>query len=98
MINDVRYACSKRIVTNDTIKYLSVTPNPGAISGTIQLYRDDGFLMCEDDVSKFARHIMAGSILTLTNKSQQTNQTVEVSTNLTYAESAAAIREGVNEV
>ena len=67
-IGKTQYPCTRRIVTGDTIKYLSVTPNPGEVTGKIQMYRDDGFLMSEDDADEYARQTYAGTILTLTNK------------------------------
>ena len=67
-IGKTQYPCTRRIVTGDTIKYLSVKPNPGEVTGKIQMYRDDGFLLSEDDASKYARQTYAGTIFTLTNK------------------------------
>lgn len=67
-IGETQYPCTRRIVTGDTIKYLSVKPNPGEVTGKIQMYRDDGFLLSEDDASKYARQTYAGTIFTLTNK------------------------------
>ena len=67
-IGDNQYTVSRRIVTGDTIKYLSVTPNPGEVTGKIQMYRDDGFLMAEDNAADYARQTYAGTIFTLTNK------------------------------
>ena len=67
-IGKTQYPCTRRIVTGDTIKYLSVSPNPGEVTGKIQMYRDDGFLLSEDDASKYARQTYAGTIFTLTNK------------------------------
>ena len=67
-IGDNQYPCTRRIVTGDTIKYLSVKPNPGEVTGKIQMYRDDGFLMAEDNADEYARQTYAGTILTLTNK------------------------------
>ena len=32
------------------------------------MYRDDGFLMSEDDAGDYARQTYAGTLLTLTNK------------------------------
>ena len=68
IINNKRYTVSRRIHTSDTVKFLSVTENPGTISGTIQMYRDDGFLMSEDNAGDYQRQIYAGTLLTLTNK------------------------------
>lgn len=67
-IGDNQYPCTRRIVTGDTIKYLSVKPNPGEVTGKIQMYRDDGFLMAEDNADDYARQTYAGTIFTLTNK------------------------------
>lgn len=67
-IGDNQYPCTRRIVTGDIIKYLSVTPNPGEVTGKIQMYRDDGFLMSEDNADDYARQTYAGTIFTLTNK------------------------------
>ena len=67
-IGKTQYPCTRRIVTGDTIKYLSVSPNPGEVTGKIQMYRDDGFLLSEDNADEYARQTYAGTILTLTNK------------------------------
>ena len=68
MINGNRHTVSRRIVTADTIKYLTVDPAPEDISGTIQMYRNDGFLMSEDNADSFERKFCVGNLLTLTNK------------------------------
>ena len=67
-IGKTQYPCTRRIVTGDTVKYLSVSPNPGEVTGKIQMYRDDGFLLSEDNADEYARQTYAGTILTLTNK------------------------------
>lgn len=67
-IGEIQYPCTRHIVTGDTIKYLSVKPNPGEVTGKIQMYRDDGFLLSEDNADEYARQTYAGTILTLTNK------------------------------
>lgn len=67
-IGKTQYPCARRIVTGDTIKYLSVTPNPGEVTGKIQMYRDDGFLLSEDNADDYSRQTYAGTIFTLTNK------------------------------
>lgn len=68
LINNEEYPVTKRIVSRDTVKYLSVSPDPGTVSGTIQMYRDDGFLLSEDSTDNYTRQIYSGTILTLTNK------------------------------
>jgi len=67
-INGARYTVTRRLVSADTIKYLGVTPEPKTISGTIAMYRNDGFLMSEDNTSKFARKLYTGNLLQITNK------------------------------
>ena len=67
-IGKTQYPCTRRIVTGDTIKYLSVKPNPGEVTGKIQMYRDDGFLLSEDNADEYARQTYAGTIFTMTNK------------------------------
>lgn len=68
MINGARYTVSRRLVSADIIKYLGVTPEPTKIVGTIEMYRDDGFLMSIDDSSKFSRKLFSGTLMQLTNK------------------------------
>ena len=68
LINNTQYPVTKRIVTKDTVKYLSVSPDPRPVSGPVQMYRDDGFLLSEDDSTSYTRQTYAGTILTLTNK------------------------------
>ena len=67
-INNTRHSVSKRIVKGKTIKYLYVTPAPETISGVISMYRDDGFLMSEDNADDYARKSYVGTLLTLTNE------------------------------
>ena len=66
-INDVRHTVTRRLVSSDTIKYIGVTPEPDAVSCTISMYRNDGFLMSEDNAGKFARKVYSGTVLLLTN-------------------------------
>lgn len=81
LINNEQYPMTKRIVSKDTVKYLSVSPNPGTVNGSIQMYRDDGFLLAEDDSTSYTRQTYAGTILTLTNKPEPTPvETVHVPT------------------
>lgn len=72
LINGNRHTCSRRIVTADTIKYLSVSPAPEEIAGKIEMYRDDGFLLAEDNSDGYERRYMSGTLLTLTNKAEST--------------------------
>lgn len=81
LINNTQYPVTKRIVSKDTVKYLSVSPDPRPVSGSIQMYRDDGFLLSEDDPDGYTRQTYAGTILTLTNTPEPTPvETVHVPT------------------
>lgn len=70
IINHTKHTVSRRIVSADTIKYLSVTPAVEEPIGTIAMYRDDGFLMSEDNADSFKRKFMVGTVLTLTNEEE----------------------------
>lgn len=67
-INGTKYTVTRRLVSSDTIKYLGVTPEPVTITGKIQMYRNDGFLMSEDNTASFTRKLFSGTLLQLTNK------------------------------
>ena len=98
-INDNQYTVSKRIVTSDTIKYLTVTPEPDNISGVAKMYTDEGFLLSEDDLDNFERKTYTGTLLTVTNKPEYTPQPPpSLPEYVTYVALAQAIREGVNSV
>lgn len=97
LINGNRHTAKSRYVPKgkDTVKFLGVAPAVEEISGTIQMYCDDGFLLREDDTSKYERKFMSGTVLTLTNEPEPTPApyvpTLE-------EQMAAAILEGVNDV
>lgn len=67
IMNNQRYTVSRRYKTEDTVRYLTVTPAPEVISGPIQMFRDDGFLMSEDNADDYVRKEYTGTLLTLTN-------------------------------
>ena len=71
-INGARHTCSQRITKKDTIKFLSVTPAVEDITGTAKLYRDDGFLLAEDNLDAYERKSMAGTCLVVTNAPEPT--------------------------
>ena len=48
-IGENRHSVRRRIVYEDAVVYLSVTPKPLEVAGMIQLCRDDGFVLAEDD-------------------------------------------------
>lgn len=70
IINGNKHTCSKRIVSKQEIRYLTVSPavDLDKLSGTIQMYRDDGFMLSEDSVDKYERKTMTGTLLIMTNK------------------------------
>ena len=47
-IGENRHSVRRRIVYEDAVVYLSVTPKPVEVAGMIQLCRDDGFVLAED--------------------------------------------------
>lgn len=67
IINGNKHTVSRRIVQNNLIKYLTVTPEPSEVSGIIQMFDNSGFLISEDNSDKFLRHTYSGTLLTLTN-------------------------------
>lgn len=63
-IGENQYSCTKRIKSAaGTLKFLGVSPAPGEVSGTIQMYRDDDFLLSEDDTSQYIRQKYSGTLL-----------------------------------
>lgn len=68
LINNKKYKVGKRIVETDSIIYLSVPSKPTEISGKIQMCRDDGFVLSEDESDAYARKEYSGTRLVLTNK------------------------------
>lgn len=67
-ISGTNYTVTRRVVSSDTIKYLGVTPEPIGVTGTIEMYRNDGVLMSSDNVENFSRKLFSGTLLQLTNK------------------------------
>jgi len=68
IINGKRYTVSRRIAERDTVRYLTVEPAPGDVSGAIRMYDDNGFPISSDDASHYARWVYSGTLLTLTNR------------------------------
>lgn len=99
IINNNQYTVSRRIVTKDTIKYLTVIPEPDNISGIAKMYTDEGFLLSEDNLDNFERKTYTGTLLTVTNKPEYIPQpSPSLPEYVTYEALAQAIREGVNSV
>ena len=66
-INGKIHSVTKRIVKGKTIKYLSVTPAVEEIAGKIQMFRDDGFLLSEDNADDYQRKSYVGTLLQISN-------------------------------
>lgn len=96
IINNTRHSVSKRIVTEDTIKYLSVTPAPEEISGTISMYRDDGFLMSEDNADNYQRRTYVGTLLQISNAPEPKPVIPQPTLESRVSSLENAIREGLN--
>ena len=72
LINEVKHSVTKRTKTSDTIEYWGVTTAPEEISGTAQLFSDDDFLLCEDNLDNYERKYHKGTLLVVTNKPVET--------------------------
>lgn len=71
MIHNQKYALTSRKVFSTNIKYYSLNPipsDPNNITGIISMYRDDGFLLSEDNADNYLRKYISGSVLTITNE------------------------------
>lgn len=71
LINDKKYALTARKVYLTHINYYSIDPipeDPSVISGVISMYRDDGFLLSEDNADNYERKYLSGAMLVLTNE------------------------------
>lgn len=71
MIQEKKYTLTSRKVFSTSIKYYSLNPipsDPNNITGIISMYRDDGFLLSEDNADNYLRKYISGSVLTLTNE------------------------------
>lgn len=67
LISNNQYPVDRRRVNSQSVIYSGLESEPTDISGTIQMFRDDGFLMSEDTVQDYLRYTYSGGILTLTN-------------------------------
>ena len=66
MINGNRHTVSRRVADPKEIRYLTVTPEPEQVTGKIQMYDNNGFMISEDDADKFLRSTYSGTLLILT--------------------------------
>ena len=98
MINGNKHTVSRRIVKSDEIQYLTVTPAPEEVSGVIQMYENNGFLISEDNADNFERWTYSGTLLVMTNKPEPVPEPVPERIEATTSDMAQAILEGVNAV
>ena len=66
-INSKNYPLRRRKLTAQSVTYYGMTDMPETVSGTITMYRDDGFEMSVDDADSYARQVKSGTVLVLTN-------------------------------
>ena len=67
-INNQNYPLRRRRLTDQSVTYFGMTDMPETVSGTITMYRDDGFEMSTDDADSYARQVKGGTVLVLTNE------------------------------
>ena len=96
MINDTRHTVSRRIVAGDTIKYLSVTPAVEEIAGEIRMFRDDGFLLSEDNADDYARKSYVGTLLQISNDPEPVPVPPQPTVEQRVTMLENAIKEGLN--
>ena len=71
MIQEEKYTLTSRKVYSTHIKYYALSPvpsDPTNITGIISMYRDDGFLLSEDNADNYERKYLSGAMLVLTNE------------------------------
>ena len=69
-INGEKCGVSRREKQKDQVVYYSVIPMPEEVSGVIDMFRDDGFLMSSDIAADYVRQTKIGTVLTLTNRTE----------------------------
>ena len=95
-INGKIHSVSKRIVKGETIKYLSVTPAVEEIAGKIQMFRDDGFLLSEDNADDYTRRRYVGTLLQISNDPEPVPVTPQPTVEQRVTALENAIKEGLN--
>jgi hypothetical protein len=95
-INGKIHSVSKRIVKGKTIKYLSVTPAVEEITGPIRMFRDDGFLLSEDNADDYARKTYVGTLLQISNDPEPVPVTPQPTVEQRVTALENAIKEGLS--
>lgn len=97
IINDTRYDNAVRSRDAKNLWFTAAgLPSGLTAAGTIRSYREDGFLLCEDEAADYARQESQAGSLRLTNADEL--QPEPPSDSPTWEELAEAVRGGVNEV
>lgn len=94
-INGKVHSVSKRIVKDKTIKYLSVSPAVEDISGKIRMFRDDGFLLSEDNADEYSRKTYVGTLLQISNDPEPVPVTPQPTVEQRVTALENAIKEGL---
>ena len=68
VINNENYSLTRRKLMDNSVTYYGMETIPETVSGTITMYRDDGFEMSVDDADSYARQVKSGTVLVLTNE------------------------------
>lgn len=97
IINGTRYENAVRSRDARNLWFTAAGLSPGLTAGgTIRSYREDGFLLCEDKTSDYARQESQAGALRLTNAEELRPEPPGDSP--TWEELANAVRGGVNAV
>ena len=67
-INNQNYPLRRRRLTDQSVTYYGMETMPDTVSGTITMYRDDGFEMSTDNADSYTRQVKSGTVLVLTNE------------------------------
>jgi len=95
-INGKIHSVTKRIVKGKTIKYTGVTPAVEEIAGTIRMFRDDGFLLSEDNADDYARKSYTGTLLQISNDPEPVPVTPQPTVEQRVTMLENAIKEGLS--
>ena len=78
IINNQHYPLRRRKLTAQSVTYFGMETMPETVSGTITMYRDDGFEMSVDDADSYSRQVKSGTVLVLTNEPEPPEPEPEV--------------------
>ena len=70
-IGNETYSVSRRMFNGETLTFLSVIPDPGKVTGDVSMYRDDSFLLSQDNADNYLRQEYNGDVLKFTNHPEE---------------------------